>query len=148
MGFSLDYEQLIHLDAEALAEAGLREAYERLLPQLRKYVPRPASVEEVIETDTPSYSVRCGAQEYVIYGPDLDEKSGNSWGRATFALFRIINDQLVGSDHCFFAINGGNDLGGMFLTPAQARASQDALVERTDWPYLPTDEYPWYGQNH
>jgi hypothetical protein len=148
MSFALDYDRWIHLDAEALAETGFREAYESLLPELRKYVPQPAPIEEVIDNDTPSYSVRCGTKEYAIYGPEHDEENSNSWGRATFAFFSIVNDQLAGSEYRFYAINGGNDLGGMFLTPAQARAAQDTLPNRRDWPYLPTDEPPWYGQHH
>jgi hypothetical protein len=148
MPFTLDYDRWIHLDAEDLAETGIREAYERLLPELRKYVPQPVQVEEVIDNKTPNYSVRCGTREYAIYGPELDEDNGNSWGRATFAFFSIVNDQLAGSEYRFYAINGGNDLGGMFLTPAQAQAAQQGLPRRTDWPYVPADEYPWYGQYH
>ena len=148
MPFTLDYDRWIHLDAEDLAETGIREAYERLLPELRKYVPQPATVEEVIENDTPRYSVRCGGKGYAIYGPGLDEAGDNSWGRATFAFFRIVNGQLAGSEYRLYAINGGNDLGGMFLTPAQARAAQDSLPNPRDWPYLPTDEPPWHGQYH
>jgi hypothetical protein len=148
MSFVLDYDRLFLLDAEDLAETGIREAYESLLPELRKYVPQPAQIDEVIDNDTPKYSVRCGTKEYVIYGPEPGNESGNSWGRATFVFFRIVNDQLAGSEYRFYAINGGNDLGGMFLTPAQARAAQDSLPYRRDWPYLPTDEPPWYGQPH
>jgi hypothetical protein len=82
MPFTLDYDRWIHLDAEDLAETGIREAYERLLPELRKHVPQPAQVEEVIDNDTPRYSVRCGTREYAIYGPELDEpaKRGRSQG--------------------------------------------------------------------
>ena len=47
----LDYDQLVFLDAENLAEAGMREAYESLLPELQKYVPQPAQVEELIDND-------------------------------------------------------------------------------------------------
>ena len=148
MSFTLDYDRWIHMDAEDLAETGIREAYDRLLPELRKYVPRPAPIEEVIDNDTPRYSVKCGGKGYAIYGPELDEAGENSWGRATFAFFRIVNEQLAGSEYRFYAINGGNDLGGMFLTPAQARASRDLLLRPQDWPYLPTDEPPWYGQHH
>ena len=36
--FTLDYDQWIILDAEDLAETGIAEAYEGLLPVLRKYV--------------------------------------------------------------------------------------------------------------
>lgn len=148
MAFTLDYDQWIHLDAEDLAETGIAEAYDRVLPELRKYVPQPARVEEVIDNDTPVYSVRCGGREYAIYGPDLDEEGGGSWGRATVAFFALVNEQLAGTAYRFYAINGGNDLGGMFLTPAQAQESRASLPRPQDWPYLPEDEPPWYGQHH
>ena len=47
-----------------------------------------------------------------------------------------------------YAINGGNDLGGMFLTQAQAAAAQKTLRNKSDWPYFPKDELDWYGQYH
>jgi hypothetical protein len=144
----LDYDQWIHLDAEHLAETGIGEAYESLLPELRKYVELPARIEERIDNDAPSYSVQCGAKEFIIYAPELGDENGNSWGRATFAFFTIVNEQLACSRYRFYAINGGNDLGGMFLTPAHARAAQKALPNKKDWPYLPRDEQPWYGQYH
>lgn len=105
MAFTLDYDLWIHLDAEDLA------AYKRLLPELLKFVPQPAQIEEVIDNDTPTYSVRCGAKEYAIYGPDLGEEGGGSWGRATVAFFAILNEQLACTAYRFYAINGGNDLG-------------------------------------
>src|SRR5262245_65753120 len=108
MPFTLDYDRWIHLDAEDLAETGIREVYESLLPELRKYVSQPAPVEEEIDNDTPSYSARCGTKEFAIYGPELDEAGDNSWARATFAFFRIVNDQFAGSEYRFYAINGGN----------------------------------------
>ena len=148
MAFTLDYDLWIILDAEDLAETGIGEAYEGLLPELRKYVPQPAHVEEVIDNDTTVYSVRCVGREHAIYGPDLDEENGGSWGRATVVFFSIVNEQLAGTAYRFYAINGGNDLGGMFLTPAQALDARGALPNRRDWPYLPTAEPPWYGQYH
>jgi hypothetical protein len=54
----LDYDQLIHLDAENLAEAGVREAYDALLPELSQYVQAPTQIAESIDNATPSYSVR------------------------------------------------------------------------------------------
>src|SRR5204863_2266350 len=101
-----------------------------------------------IDNDSPRYSVRCGDNEYAIYGPELDEADGNSWGRATFAFFRIVNERLARSEYRFYAINGGNDLGGMFLTPAQSLVSRESLPRPQDWPYVPTNESPWYGQHH
>lgn len=149
MSFELDYGEWIPLDAEDLAETGIGEAYESILPTLRKYVERPAEVEELVDNDTPSYSVRCEARVFPIYGPEFSEESGNnSWGRATHAFFAIVNDQLKGSPYRFYAINGGNDLGGMFLTPDQARDAQEGLPRSLDWPYLPEDTPPWYGQYH
>lgn len=148
MSDTLDYDQMILLDAEDLAEAGIREAYESLLPELRKYVPQPAEVEEVIDNNAGRYAVKSGTREFVIYAPELNDEGGESWGRATVTFFTIVNDQLANSQYRFYAINGGNDLGGMFLTPSQAAAAQQSLSNKTDWPYFPKDEPEWYGQYH
>jgi hypothetical protein len=99
----LNYDELVILDAEALAETGLKAAYEELLPHLTKYFASAAAVTERIDNDAP---------------------------------------------YRFFAINGGNDLGGMFLTPAQAEAAKQSLPRKQDWPYLPTASKPWYGRYH
>ena len=87
----------------------------------------------------------CGV-EYVIYSPDLSHDG--SWERATHAFFKIVDDQLSGSDYRLCAINGGNDLGGMFLTTSECEAAPRSLARSEDWPYLPTLEDPWYGQFH
>ena len=147
MGIKLNYDDAIHLDAEAFAEGGIAEAYESLLPQLRTFVKEPARIEEILDDDTPRYSVRCGDTACDIFGPDIDEDF-NSWGRATVALFSIVNEQLKNSSHRLYAINGGNDLFGMFLTPAEATAAQSSLPNKRDWPYLPIKAEPWYGQYH
>ena len=148
MKFAFDSNKLISLDAEDLAEAGIKKAYDAMLNILEVYVPEPAQVSEVIENAKSLYSVRCGASKYVIYSPDLPDKQGESWARATHAFFRIVNDQLAKSDFCFYAINGGNDLGGIFLTQSEFAAARDSLENETDWPYLPTLDPPWYGQSH
>jgi hypothetical protein len=36
----------------------------------------------------------------------------------------------------------------MFLTPEQAEAAKKSLPRKVDWPYLPVDRQPWYGQYH
>ena len=102
----------------------------------------------MIDHEAGRYAVKSGAKEFVIYAPDLQDQGGESWARATVAFFAIINDQLADSEYRFYAINGGNDLGGMFLTPAQALDAQQALPHKTDWPYIPKDEPEWYGQYH
>src|SRR5262245_40523041 len=108
MAFPINYDDAIHLDAEALAEGGIAEAYQSVLRRLRKFVDNPAMILEDRDDDTPTYSVRCGGSKFEIYSPELDEEEGNSWGRATVALFSIVNEQLKNSTHRFFAINGGN----------------------------------------
>ncbi len=148
MEFTLNYDDAIPLDAEALDEGGVAEAYESLLSELRKFVKDPATIEEMLGNDVPSYSVRCDGREFEIYSPNLDEEKGNSWGRATVALFSIVNKQLQNSSHCLYAINGGNDLFGMFLMPTEATAAQRSLPNKRDWPYLPEDDGQWYGQYH
>ncbi len=148
MPFKLNYDEMIFLDAEELAETGIGEAYGRLLPELCNYVPHPAAVEDVIDNGTPRYSVRHGGKEFLISAPELPEAEDNSWGRATHALFAIVNAELDGTRYRFYAINNGNDLGGMFLTPFEALDARDSLPKPTDWPYLPTVEPPWYGQSH
>jgi hypothetical protein len=148
MEFKLDYDKLLFLDAETLAEGGIKMSYESILKDLSHYVPAPAQIQEVIDNDASSYAVSCGDQEYVIYASGLPDEEGQSWGRATHAFFKIINDQLTASEYRFYAINGGNDLGGMFLTESQCEAVRNSLPRKEDWPYLPTLEHPWYGQYH
>ena len=98
--------------------------------------------------EAPSYIIRSLGKEYPIYSPDLEEGEGQSWGRATYTLFSIINEQMSQSSHRFYAINGGNDLGGIFLTPDKCEAAIKSLENKSDWPYIPANEHPWYGQHH
>jgi hypothetical protein len=149
MAFELNYDDLILLDSEELAEEGIAQAYAWLLPELRKHVEHPAPIEELTDHDAPSYKVRCGAEEFLIHGPGLPEDDrSNSWGRATHAIFAIVNAQMAGSPYRFYAFNGGNDLAGMFLTAAQVEEARDTLPDRVYWPYIPNDEPPWYGMYH
>jgi hypothetical protein len=148
MKFKLDYNKMLLLDAEDLAEAGIKEAYQSILEVLGQYVLEPAEVQEMVDNDAPSYVVKCGGLEYVIYSPALPEDEGQSWGRAAHAFFKIINDQLTKSEYRLYAVGGGNDLGGMFLTQLECEAARKSLPRKEDWPYLPTPEHPWYGQYH
>jgi hypothetical protein len=141
MEFTPDYSKMVILDAEELAEGGIRAAYEELLPELRTYVKEADELTEVDEA--PGYSVRHRDHEYVIYGPENEDES---WENATYAFFSIVNAQLAGSPYRFYAINGGNDLGGMFLTLEQYESAKRSFERKSDWPYLPTDQPPTYGR--
>lgn len=146
MDFELDYSEMIHLDAEDLAEQGIRDGYERLLPTLRKYVKEPNDITEIVDPEAPRYVVRHRDVEYVIYGPEIEDEGGRSWGDAMYALFAIVNAQLSNSPYRFYAFYGGNDLAGMFLTSEQCDAAKKTLEDKGHWPYLPTADYPYYGQ--
>jgi hypothetical protein len=149
MMFTLDYDKMLLLDAEDLAEGGILRAYQSIREALTLYIAEPAQIQELVVDDTkPSYVIRSGEQEYVIYSPALPDSEGQSWGRAAHAFFKIVNDQLFQSEHRLYAINGGNDLGGMFLRQTECEAAKKSLPRKEDWPYLPTLEDPWYGQYH
>lgn len=148
MSSQLDYDHLLWLDAESLAEGGIRSAYDELLPRLQQHGARPGAIDEIRDDHAPSYEVRFDGRRFVIYAPNLDATEGRSWGRATFAFFTIVNDQIAASPYRLFAINGGNDLAGMLLTPEQAHSARETMAKPTDWPYLPTEQHPWYGMHH
>jgi hypothetical protein len=132
--FALDYDNYIALDAEHLAETGLKAQYDKLRPRLRKYIAQPAAVRELINNDEPSYIVVCQGIRYFIYGGNDQD---HSWDNATFALFDIVNRQLAKTKVRFFAFYHGNDLGGMFLPPREAETAKKSLPRKADWPYLP-----------
>lgn len=144
---ALDYDKSIVLDAEDLAESGIKGAYEEILPELQKFIVQPWPVTELSDEKNQSYSVECHGTTYEIYNPEMERES---WGRATYAFFSIVNNQLSDKPVKFYAINGGNDLLGMFLTQEEYNAAIEALGpgNKQDWPYLPTLESPWYGQAH
>ncbi len=136
MEFKLDYSKMVILDAEELAEGGIQAAYKDLLPELLKYVKEADEITEVLDDDAPSYSVHHRDHKYIIYKPENKDKS---WENATYALFSIMNTQLVGGPYRFDAINGGNDVGGMFLTSEQYESAKRSIERKSDWPYLPSD---------
>lgn len=147
-GYDLDYEQSILLDAESLAEQGVVKAYQQVLPTLKTLVRSPVGIEEYLDSDTGTYRVTAAGETYQIYPPPDIGNAYDSWGAATVALFTIVNKQLRESPIKFYAINGGNELTGIFLTEQQALDARKQIVRRTDWPYIPTAAPPWFGQYH
>ncbi len=143
---TLDYEKMILLDAEDLAEHGILSAYAVIKPELAKYVEKPIELTENPATNIHAYQIIANGEVYDIYGPTQPDDECQSLGRATYALFKIVNDQLKNSDVKFYAFNSGNNLGGMFLSAQQYQEAIVTLPTMTDWPYLPNQEHPWYGQ--
>jgi len=139
-------EKLVTLDAEDLAEQGIADAYRRLLPELRSFVAQPLEVEDLIDENACSYSVHCNGVDHLVYSPSVSGTEQASWGRAAAVFFQLVNEQLAASPLRFYAINGGNDLGGVFLTEAEAESARAAFPRKEDWPYFPTMQEPWHGQ--
>lgn len=136
--FQVDYDKVIVLDAEELAEGGILQAYEKIKPELSHYVKKIEEIEEVMDNAVPSYYIKFRGEKLAVYGPNISEKEMDSWMRATSVLFYIVNSQLVNSDIKFYALNGGNDLGGMFLTVDQYKEANKSLKKDIDKFYLPT----------
>lgn len=139
----LNYEQVVHLDAEDLAEQGIKAAYENLLPKLQHYAPAPLEVAEEVDSDVSSYIVIAPGIRYEVWGPSLD--SNDDWARAAVAFFAIVNANLGQSSHKFYALYGGNDLSGLFLNSEQYMLAREAIVNPSYWPYMPVMVPPHYG---
>ncbi|MDH3403802.1 MAG: hypothetical protein OEP45_09330, partial [Acidobacteriota bacterium] len=105
-------DDLIFLDAETLAEGGIAAAHAELLAEIRAHAPGAEPIEERLDAAAGRYAVSSDGREYVIYAPGGETEPGESWARATHALFEIVNEQLAASQVRFYAINGGNDLAG------------------------------------
>lgn len=142
----INYGAALHLDAEDLAEQGIQDAYNAITPYFAEHEVHARPVTENIDSSGGDYSVDADGHQYAICGPDISE--ADSWGLATHALFDIVNRQLTATDVRFFALNGGNDLFGIFLSTTQAEHARRALPRTSDWPYLPTPEPPWFGMFH
>ncbi len=95
MAFTLNYDNMLFLDAEDLAEVGIKKAYDSLADDLGRQISAPVEVREVVDNDAPSYLVRCGDQEYLICSPEAPNDKGQGWERAAYAFFKIVNDQLT-----------------------------------------------------
>jgi hypothetical protein len=139
----IDYDLAISLDAEDLAELGIQDAYRELAPHMAALGVEPRPITETIDMALGAYAVECDGHRYAISGPDLPDE--HSWGLASHALFDIVNRQMAATDVRLFAISGGNDQFGIFMSPAQAERARRALSHKRDWPHLPTSEPPWSG---
>jgi hypothetical protein len=142
----IDYDLALMLDAEDLAEQGILEAYQQLAPRLAEYGVAAGPVIENDDSLANHYSVDFDGLRYAVYGPGVAVE--DAWGLATHALFGIVNRQLASTGVRFYAINGGNDLFGIFMIPEQAERARHALPRKSDWPYLPVPGPPWFGMFH
>jgi hypothetical protein len=140
----IDYDRMIALDAEDLAETGIAEAYERVGIEAKRLGVALAPIKEQDDPDEPSYSVQFGAKTYKVYDKHTDVVT--SWENATWIFFEIVNAQMTNGPYRFYALMGGNDLHGIFMTDAEMAKVRGSSLKMRDWPYLPTANPPLYGR--
>lgn len=139
------YDHVIFLDAENLAEVGIKEAYDQLLPTLKQYTKNPFPVSEKLEDDNSKYSVTGGGQTYLVWDSRVEEPEYYGWFRAGFVLFDLVNRQLSDSDVHFYALYTGNDLSGIFLDHNQYLELIKTISRPYDQPWQPTPDPPNFG---
>jgi hypothetical protein len=144
--------RLFLADAESLAEWGVGSYLEELRPFLEEQGVKLESIKERYEKN--QYRIIVNGKEYLIYSSeeiemDMSGKQlGLTWGLATARCYVIINELLIeaGSDERIYAVNGGHDLFGFFLTEEQYHLiCQHPDAYLPDGPYVPTEEYPHHG---
>lgn len=137
-----DEDDIVLLDAEELAGEGILEAYQQLHPQLRRYGAADIDIAEEADGDEAAYMVYADGKRYDIHGAGVEE---DAWILATIAFFDIVNASLVHTGHRFYALYGGNDLAGVFLTDAQFELARERIARHVDWPWVPVNQPPHYG---
>jgi hypothetical protein len=137
----IDYSLALPLDAEALAEEGILDAYCGIVPLLADLGIRARPATSDFDSSDGSYSIDFDGRKYeIVQGcpPDDRGSQADDWGMATYVPFDIVNRQLAATDVRLCAISGGNDLFGIPLTAAQADRARRALPS----------EPPWFGMFH
>jgi hypothetical protein len=135
-------------DAEDLAEGGVAGFLESISPVLSA-LGVSAAVDEDGFSDN-EYWLRIWGRRWVIYSADelaSHPEGSNIWALATVRTFAMVNERLAeaGVRDRLYAVNGGNDLWGIFLTPEQLQAIHDYAGPVRGRPYSPVDERPGPG---
>ena len=136
--FEIEWPTLIPLDAEALCETGIEEAYSRVSIHLSELV-TPKKISQV-DTDNDDYIIKFENKTFPVYIHNENTNTLDCWEIATGVFFQIVNEQLVDSEIRFYAVYGGNDLFGGFMKPKLVQQIKDAMPgSQNEWPYLPTN---------
>jgi hypothetical protein len=149
MAIFSESHRYFHADAEDLAEGGICKFIREVQPFLSAQGVKVPDLRD--EVSDKGYVVRVGGVPHKIYDAvDLKrdatgKEPGIIWGLAMARGFAIV-DQLLesaGSAERVYAINGGNDLFAIFLTPDLHKTiSERPDADAKDGPYKPTEEYP------
>lgn len=154
LGIFEESHRFFAADAESLAEGGIgrfiKKDVEPFLTAQGVHIP-----EIVDEPSDHGYVVRVGGVPHEIYdsseskNPSGKPMLGHDWGLSMTRGFKVVNELLAtaGSPERVYAINGGNDLFAIFLTPELFRIVMNHPgASPKGGPYQPTEEYPWYGE--
>ncbi len=144
----IDYETVIHLDAEFLAETGMAQAYEGLQKQSGDLGVRWAPMREMWDGQEKGYDggenyrVEVNGKVYPVFG---SRPNDDYWAMATATFFDVVNSQLSERPFKFYALYAGNDLHAVRLTPEQFERAK--LYHKQPWnrPYIPNYTPPNYG---
>ena len=139
-------------DAEDLAKGGVGEFVTLIAPFLRAERVRLPVIRD--DHSTNGYTVWAGEEPHVMYSREemardnIHDEPGLTWGLSVARSFKLVNSWLAGarSSERLYAVSGGNDVFGIFLTPELfqlIRKHPDASPE--DSPYEPNEVYPGFG---
>jgi hypothetical protein len=145
--------RFFHADAEDLAEGGILGFLETIASFLATEGVTVPEIEEDLAED--HYRLNLAGSDFGIYEPEdvarEETEPGRVWAIATVRTFELVNRLLAtaASQERLYAVNGGNDLFGMFLTPAQfSEITAYAGSAAHGAPYEVRDDPPWYGDRH
>ncbi len=145
--------RLFMADAEDLAEGGVGQFLQEVSPFLTAHGVTLPEIED--DLSEKGYVVRVDDVPHAMYNAtELEwdssgDEPGLTWGLATVRGFRIADELLAaaGSAERAYAINGGNDLFAIFLTPELYQVIMEHPdASRRDGPYVLKEEYPAFGQ--
>jgi hypothetical protein len=148
-----DSHRLFMADAEDLAEGGIGQFIQNVEPFLATQGVKLPAIEDDISPD--GYTVIVDGVAHEIYDAEELERDSSKdqggliWGLSMARGFSIIDRLLAsaGSKERPYAVNGGNDLFVLFLTPELHRTiMRHPDATRCDGPYVPTEVYPSFGQ--
>jgi len=134
-------------DGEDLAKSGICAFIREIQPFLSAQGVKLPDLQD--EASASGYVVRVGGVPHTIY--DAKEMKGDIWGLASARGFALVDKMLesAGSPERIYAINGGNDLFAIFLTPELYQTiSTQPDFDAKGGPYKLTEEAPWFGQPH
>ncbi|MEZ6138860.1 MAG: hypothetical protein R3C53_28580 [Pirellulaceae bacterium] len=141
-------------DAENLTECGVADFITSLKPFLDR-----VGVTYAISDNWGDhvYTVTLNGEERLIWSQaelkvEREGKPGLTWGLSTVRAFALVNELLEAAEtnERLYAINGGNDLAAIFLTPElKDVVCASSGFRQVDLPYTPIEsDDGWYGQPH